>query len=225
MTGSTSGLFNGRDSHAIPGGSGSTVSFVNMKTDSLPSYIVGIGGSEGGLNAYREMLEALPPQTGMAFAIIAHMSPTNESYLAERLPLSTGMPVVLASNGLEIRANHVYVITPDTDLFISGNAFKVVSPRTMNGGRHKQVDHFLTSLAEAAGSRAIGVIMSGGDGDGTEGCRQIKAAGGITFAQDLSAINDSMPSNATASGCVDFVMAPEMISKELIRIGSGSPKA
>ena len=213
------------DSYAIPGGSGPIVSFVNMKKDSLPSYIVGIGGSEGGLNAYRKLLETLPPRTGMAFTIIAHMSPTNESLLPEILPLSTGMPVVLASNGLDIRANHVYVITPDTDLFISGNAFKVVRPRTMNAGRHKQVDHFLTSLAEAAGSRAIGVIMSGGDGDGTEGCRQIKAAGGITFAQDLSAKNDSMPSNATASGCVDFVMAPEMISKELSQIPPVKPVA
>jgi two-component system CheB/CheR fusion protein len=190
--------------------------------DSSPNYVVGIGGSEGGLKAYKALLEALPPKTGMAFAIIAHMNPNTENLLADILPLSTGMPVVRATDGLEIQADHVYVITPDTDLSFSGNALKVVSPRTMNAGRHRQVDHFLASLAEAVGPRAIGVILSGGDGDGTEGCKRIKAAGGVTFAQDLSAKIGSMPSSATASGCVDFILPPELIAQELMRISNGA---
>ena len=60
--------------------------------------------------------------------------------------------------------------------------------------------------AEAMGVRAIGIVLSGYDGDGTEGCKHIKANGGKTFAQDMSAEVDFMPLSAQASGCADFVM-------------------
>jgi two-component system CheB/CheR fusion protein len=88
----------------------------------------------------------------------------------------------------------------------------------MHGGRHHQVDLFLISLADAVGARAVGVIFSGGDGDGTEGCLRIKAKGGRTFAQDRSAEVDSMPLHAIASGCVDAVLSPIELSKELVRM-------
>jgi two-component system CheB/CheR fusion protein len=183
-----------------------------------PSHIVGIGGSEGGLKAYQALLQALAPDTGMAFAIISHMSPTSRSLLTEILANSTSMPVIEATDGLEARANCVYVIKPDTDLSVRGAIFKAVCPRTMKKGRHYQVDHFFESLAEEIGARAIGVILSGGDGDGSQGCKHIKAAGGITFAQDTSAKIDSMPESATDTGCVDFIMAPEAIGLALSRI-------
>jgi two-component system CheB/CheR fusion protein len=82
------------------------------------------------------------------------------------------------------------------------------------------IDYFFQSLAENEGSRAIGVILSGVASDGTIGLTAIKAAGGITFAQDAkSAKYDGMPRNAIAAGCVDFVLSPEGIARELRRIG------
>lgn len=185
---------------------------------SNPKFIVGIGGSAGGLKAYTALLEALPSNTEMAFVFIAHMSPTGSSLLPHILSQSTHMPAVQATDGMPIEANHVYVIPPNANLLMENYVFKVVSPRTMNQGRHNQIDHFLTSLAEAMGTRAIGIILSGGDGDGTEGCRAIKASGGKTFAQDLSADVDSMPLHAQASGCVDLVLPPDKISGELIKL-------
>lgn len=187
---------------------------------SNPDYIVGIGGSAGGLKAYTMLLEALPSNTDMAFVFIAHLSPTHNSLLAHLLAQATNMTAIQASDQLRIMPNHVYVIPPNTDLFIENNVFRVNSPRTLNQGRHKQVDLFLISLAETAGKRAIGIILSGGDGDGAEGCKQIKANGGKTFAQDLSADVDSMPLNAQASGCVDFVLPPDKIAQELIKISA-----
>jgi chemotaxis response regulator CheB len=183
-----------------------------------PSFIVGIGGSAGGLKAYTALLEALPSNTGMAFVFISHLSPTGDSVLAHLLSRSTNMPAIQATDGMRVQANHVYVIAPNTDLFLENFVFKVVSPRTMRNGRHKQVDTFLISIAETVGARAIGIILSGGDGDGTEGCKLIKANGGTTFAQDLSADVDSMPLHAQASGCVDFVLPPDKISQELTKI-------
>ena len=189
-----------------------------------PNFIVGIGGSAGALNAYWALLDALPANTGMAFVIVCHLMPTANTQLAEILSKRTKMPVTVASTAMRIRANHVYVIPPNADLLIKGYTFKVVSPRTMNKHRHMQVDLFLTSLAEAMGARAIAIIFSGSDGDGTEGCEHIKAKGGITFAQDHTAVISGMPLSAQASGCVDFVLPPEKIPKELQRLVRTSKK-
>ena len=180
-----------------------------------PNFIVGIGGSAGALNAYKALLEALPSNTGMAFVIVSHIHPAAHSYLAQILSRHTKMPVMLASTAMPIEANHVYVIPENADLTIESYTFKVVSPRAR---RNNQIDLLFISLAEAMGARAIGIIFSGYEGDGTEGCKHIKTKGGKTFAQDSSAEVDSMPLRAQASGCVDFVLPPDKIPDELQRL-------
>ena len=177
-----------------------------------PKLIVGIGGSAGALNAYKALLEAMPFDTGFAFVIISHMNPIAVSELAKILSRHTKMKIQAASMEMPILANHVYIIPPDSDLSIEKNKFKVISPRSQ---RNKQIDIFFTSLAKEMGKHAIGIILSGYDGDGTEGCKHIKAHGGKTFAQDVSAEVDSMPLSAQASGCVDFVMPLNKIPAKL----------
>ncbi len=177
-----------------------------------PKFIVGIGGSAGALNAYRALLDALPLDTGMAYVIISHMNPTAHSQLAKILQRHTKMSVTVTSEAMPILANHVYVISPDSDLTMENYSFKVISPRS---GRNKQVDLFFISLAEAMGVRAVGIVLSGYDGDGTEGCKHIKANGGKTFAQDMSAEVDFMPLSAQAAGCADFVLPLNKIPDKL----------
>jgi two-component system CheB/CheR fusion protein len=177
-----------------------------------PKFIVGIGGSAGALNAYKALLDALPLDTNMAFVIISHMNPTAHSQLAEIIQRHTKMSVTVTSEAMPILANHVYVIPPDSDLTMENYKFKVISPRI---GRNKQVDLFFISLADAMGARAVGIVLSGYDGDGTEGCKHIKANGGKTFAQDMSAEVDSMPLSAQAAGCVDFVLPLNKIPDKL----------
>ena len=186
-----------------------------------PSFIVGICGSAGALNAYKALLDALPSNTGMSFVIISHMNPAAHSELAEILSRHTKMPVMVASMAMPIRRNHVYVIPPNADLLIEGYTFKVVSPYTNRG---KQADAFLISLAEAMEAHAVGIIFSGYGRDGTEGCKHIKAKGGTTFAQDMSADVRGMPLSAQASGSVDFVLLPGKIPAELRRLASTSKK-
>ena len=149
-----------------------------------PNFIVGIGGSAGALNAYKELLDGMPSTTGMAFVIGSQIHPTANSQLAHLLSRHTKMPVTLASTAMPIRANRVYVIPPNAGLLIESYTFKVATPRT---GRDEQIDLLFSSLADAMGARAIGIIFSGYGGDGTEGCKHIKANGGKTFAQDMSA--------------------------------------
>jgi len=182
-----------------------------------PIFIVGIGGSAGALNAYKALLDAMPSDTGMAFVIISHMLPTAHSQLAKILSKHTEMPVLVASDELLILANHVYVIPPDSDLTMENYKLKLISPRT---GRNKQVDLFFISLAESMGARAVGIILSGYDGDGTKGCLHIKANGGKTFAQDMSAEVDFMPLSAQAAGCADFVLPLNKIPDKLKRLAT-----
>ncbi len=182
-----------------------------------PSFIVGIGGSAGALNAYKVFLDALPHDTGMAFVIISHLMPTAHSQLAKILSKHTEMSVILASDAMSILANHVYVIPPDVDLTIENYCLKVISPRS---GRNKQVDLFFISLAEAMGARAVGIVLSGYHSDGTEGCKHIKANGGKTFAQDISAEVASMPLSAQAAGYVDFILPLNKIPDMLTRLAA-----
>jgi two-component system CheB/CheR fusion protein len=181
----------------------------------FPNFIVGIGGSAGGLAAYKDLLDALTPRTGMAFVIVTHLIPNANSQLALILARHTKMKITVATTGMSIRRNHVYVIPPDADLFMEGVTLKVVSPRS---GRNIQIDLFFASLAESMGAHAIGVILSGYDGDGTEGCRQIKARGGTTFSQDASAGVTDMPRHAESAGNIDFVLSPAKIANELQRM-------
>jgi chemotaxis response regulator CheB len=155
----------------------------------------------------------------MALVFIPHIAPDAHSELAVILSRRTRMPVLVASTAMPVQADHVYVIPPDADLFIENLAFKVVSPRAR---RNVQVDLFFISLAEAMGARAIGIVLSGYDGDGAEGCRQIKARGGTTFAQDSSAEVAGMSLSAQATGCVDFVLPIDLIAGELRRLSGTS---
>ncbi|GAC1462236.1 MAG: hypothetical protein PVSMB2_25980 [Ktedonobacteraceae bacterium] len=184
--------------------------------------IVGIGASAGGLEAFRAVLHALPDDTGMAYVFVQHLAPTHETHLPELLARETQMPVHEAREGMDIRANHVYVIAPNTDMTLSKGVLRL-QPRTESRGQHLSVDTFLQSLAESRASGAIGVILSGAAADGTRGLQAIKAAGGMTFAQDpTTAQFSSMPHSAITAGCVDFIGSPEAIARELTRI-SGHP--
>jgi two-component system, chemotaxis family, CheB/CheR fusion protein len=188
--------------------------------DGRPTSIVGVGASAGGLEAFEQLLAALPNTTGMAFVLVQHLAPKHESILSELLGRATKMPVIEVKQGMAVKANHVYVIPPNADMTIADGTLHL-SPLNPDRARRMPIDLFLRSLAEKHQNRAIGVILSGTASDGTLGLQAIKAMGGLTFAQDeQSAKYSAMPRNAIAAGNVDFVLPPEEIAKELTRIGS-----
>lgn len=180
--------------------------------------IVGIGASAGGLEAFTELLRALPTDTGMAFVLVQHLEPKHDSVLTTLLARVTIMPVQEVREGMHVEPNHVYVIPANADLSLLDGLLHIVD-RKLTAGRHLPIDYFFRSLAEMQGPRAVGVVLSGTASDGTAGIKAIKQEGGITLAQDpASAKFDGMPRNAIATGCVDFVLPPERIAKELARI-------
>ena len=180
--------------------------------------VVAIGASAGGLEAYTEFFKALPGDLGMAFVLVQHLDPSHHSLLSEIIAKATKMPVEEVKIGAKIRPNCVYVIPHNALMAISAGLF-TLTPRSTEPGKHLSVNFFMRSLAQERKSRAIGIVLSGTGADGTLGLEDIKAEGGITFAQDpASAKYDGMPRSAVDSGCVDFVLPPKEIPKELQRI-------
>jgi two-component system CheB/CheR fusion protein len=179
--------------------------------------IVGVGASAGGLEAFTQLLEALPLDTGMGFVLVQHLDPDHESQLTQILSRVTSLPGHIITNDEPVKPNHVYVIPRDTSLTLSGGVLKM-QPRERPRTLQRTIDTFFESLAQDRRERAVGVVLSGTASDGTLGLEAIKAEGGITFAQDDSAKHSSMPRTAVAAGCVDLVLSPAEIAKELARI-------
>ena len=178
--------------------------------------VAGIGASAGGLEAFKLLLAHLPAKTGLAFVFVQHLDPKHHSNLTEILAGVSAIPVRQAADGMEIEPNHLYVIPPDAGLQIVNQVLEITPCAPLHSGPHMPIDRFLRSLAQECGSRAIGVILSGAGTDGTAGLEAVKAAGGVTFAQDpTTAKFSSMPQTAIGSRCVDFVMSPEAIAAEL----------
>src|SRR6516164_3685613 len=203
---------------STPPAASSAAEVAALREETLSVPVVGVGASAGGLEAFTQMLRALPVDTGMAFVLVQHLAPTHGSMLTEILSRATSMPVAEVQDQMPVEPNHVYIIPPGTNMVISRGVLQL-SPRTETRGQHRPIDPFFRSLAEDQGHKAIGVILSGTATDGTLGLETIKAEGGITFAQDDTAQHDSMPRSAVAAGCVDFVLPPDEIAKEIARIG------
>src|SRR5881296_167858 len=178
--------------------------------------IVGIGGSAGGFEAAMEFLRQLPSKTGMAFVIVQHLDPHHASRLSNLLGKVTAMPVSEVTKTTKPKPNTVYVQPPNKCVIAKNGALTLVRREER---LNVAIDHFFESLAEECGSRAIGVVLSGTGSDGTAGLRAIKAAGGLTFAQNQeSAKFDAMPRSAIRSGFVDIVLPPDAIAREIQRI-------
>jgi two-component system CheB/CheR fusion protein len=173
---------------------------LNAPTSGGTFPIVGVGASAGGLEAFTELLTALPLNTGMAFVLIQHLEAEHESMLTQLLSKVTQMPVAEVRKTTRVEPNHIYVIPANADLDLVGEVLRV-SIRKAGPGRHLPIDHFFRTLAEAHGHLAIGVVLSGTASDGTLGLKAIKAAGGITFAQE--------PKSANSTGCPKALCLPD----------------
>ncbi|HEX6224728.1 MAG TPA: CheR family methyltransferase [Chryseolinea sp.] len=179
-----------------------------------PFPIVGIGASAGGIKAFTTVLQHLSPNLGMAYVLIMHLSPNHKSALAEIMQFKTKMKVQTVKDGMEVMANNVYVIPPNTFMSLVDGHLKL-APRSITSIGNFAVDYFFTALASIYKNNAVGIVLSGTATDGTLGLKAIKAEGGITFAQDETAEFSGMPGHAYDSGYVDFRLSPENIAHEL----------
>jgi two-component system, chemotaxis family, CheB/CheR fusion protein len=175
--------------------------------------IVAVASSAEDLEAVCELLSALPAECGAAFVIVQHLDPSRERVLFETLSRRVPLAVMSAQDGLAAEPRHVYLVSANTTLTISGGRIRV-TPNP--GGLHHPGDILLTSVAEDQGRGAVGVVLSGAGSDGALGLQAIERAGGAAFAQyPGSARFPSMPISAIETGCVHFVLRPNEIAREL----------
>jgi PAS domain S-box-containing protein len=181
--------------------------------------VVGIGASAGGLEAFKRLIKAIPPQSGMAYVLVQHLHPGHESMLPNILQKVTQLPVLEITDDIKVLPDHIYII-PSNKMMIANDGILSLSPRPAGKSeRNLPIDLFFTSLAEVHQSHSIGVVLSGTASDGTKGLQAIKDQGGITFAQDIgSAAYDGMPESAIQAGVVDFVLPPEAIPEKLLEL-------
>ena len=179
--------------------------------------IVCVGGSAGGLDAYIRLLKNLPPDMGVAIVIVNHLRKV-ATLLHEILPKYTEMPVLLIKEKLDIVPNHVFIIPEKRDLHVLNGEFRL-KPISKPWGWPDVITVFMRSMTENWDGKLVAVIVSGYDGDGAEALCGIKEVGGITIAQKPeTASQPDMPKSAIASGCIDFILSPENIAKEIVRI-------
>lgn len=195
------------------------------RTDLAPRNfpIVCVGGSAGGLDAYIRLLQNLRDDLGVAVIIVNHMR-SRPTQLHEILRRYTTMPVELISERLLIRPDHVFIIPENRDLHVHHGEFQL-RPISKPRGWPDVITVFLRSLTEHWDGQLIAVIVSGYDGDGAEALCAIRQAGGITIAQKLStATQPDMPQSAIDTGCIDFVLAPEDIARQIACIAGSAPR-
>ena len=179
--------------------------------------VVCVGGSAGGLDAYIRLLQNLPSDMGVAIVIVNHIT-IMPTHLHEVLPRFTTMPVDLITERLQIEPNRIFIIPENRDLHVLNGEFHL-KPISKPRGWPDVITVFLRSLTRHWDGKLIAVIVSGYDGDGAAALCGIKEIGGITIAQKLStASQPDMPESAIASGCIDFVLSPEKIAQEIVRI-------
>ncbi len=179
--------------------------------------VICVGGSAGGLDAYTRLLQNLPADMGVAIVIVNHLR-TVATRLHKILPNYTDMPVELITDRLLIEPDHVFIIPAQHDLHVLNGEFRL-KPISKPRGWPDVITVFLRSLTRQWDGKLIAVIVSGYDGDGAAALCGIKDVGGITIAQKLdTASQPDMPESAIASGCIDFILSPEDIAQEIVRI-------
>ena len=181
--------------------------------------VIGIGASAGGLEALQQFFSCMPPNSGLSFVVVQHLSPDYKSLMADILSKHTEMQVYQAENDMAIEADTVYLIPPKKFMTIKGGKLILTdyAPVTLN----HPIDIFFTSLAEEKREHSIVVVLSGTGTDGTNGVKFVKEYGGLVIAQaPESAKFDGMPRSVISTGLADFVLSPEEIAEEILNFSN-----
>ena len=184
-----------------------------------PPLVIGIGASAGGLEALQQFFSCMPPNSGLSFVVVQHLSPDYKSLMADILSKHTEMQVYQAENDMAIEADTVYLIPPKKFMTIKGGKLILTdyAPVTLN----HPIDIFFASLAEEKREHSIVVVLSGTGTDGTNGVKFVKEYGGLVIAQaPESAKFDGMPRSVISTGLADFVLSPEEIAEEILNFSN-----
>lgn len=177
--------------------------------------IVAIGASAGGLEALKAFFKSVPEGSRNAYVVIQHLSPDYKSMMGELLKRCTDLPIVEVTEGMKVKAGHIYLIPPVNNLILKeDHLFLKDKPKSQT--LNLPIDMFFESLAKEHKEKAIGIILSGTGSDGTRGARAIKENDGMIMVQEPDEAQfDGMPQSAIATGLVDYVLSVNKMGPEL----------
>jgi len=185
--------------------------------------VIAMAASAGGLNALSVILGDLPANFPAAIAIVMHLAPEHKSILAEILNSRTHLAVKQAHTGDVLSRGSVFVAPPNHHLSVAkGGRLKLSSSAAEKiHFARPSAEPLFASVAEIYQGRAIAVVLTGGDGDGSFGVQIIKDKGGKVIAQDrATSENFSMPETSIETGDVDFILPLDEIAPKLMDLVS-----
>ena len=183
--------------------------------------MVAIGASAGGLEPFERFFDSMPVDSGLAFAVIQHLSPDFESMMDELLSRHSSMDIKRVIDGLVVKPNTIYLNPPRSDMIVEDGQFKL-TPRPKSDQLNLPIDIFFSSLAIEYKDQAIAIILSGTGSDGTRGAALVKDANGKVLVQSpASAKFDGMPRSIIESGNFDGIATPEKLPAFIERILAG----
>lgn len=212
------------------------VQYTNLKDISSPSVItkalsettqkiIAVGASTGGTEAIKEVMMRLPLNVP-GIVIVQHMPPQFTTAFAERLNNLCQIEVKEAKDGDAVLNGRALLAPGNFHMLLrrSGSRYYVnIQDGPMVHHQRPAVDVLFHSVAQYAGSNAIGIILTGMGADGAEGLLKMKQAGAKTIAQDeATCVVFGMPKEAIKRGAVDKVLPLEQIPQEIMQMISSN---
>jgi two-component system chemotaxis response regulator CheB len=190
----------------------------------LPSRIVTVGASAGGVESLTAFVASLPPDLDAAVFVVLHIPPNFVSSLPQILSQRGPLRAIHPDDGDRINPGYIYVAPPDHHLLIEADRILVKRGPKENRNR-PSVDALFRSAAYSHGARVIGIVLSGALDDGTSGLWSIKRLGGVTVVQDPSESSfDSMPLNALSQVEIDHCLLANQMGALLSRLAAESTR-
>jgi two-component system chemotaxis response regulator CheB len=183
-----------------------------------------IAGSAVALIPLRRILAAMPVPCAASLFVVMHIG-RSRSALPALLDRTSNLPASFAKNGDPIEAGRIYVAPPDHHMILERDQIRLTGDRKVNGTR-PATDPLFISAANAHGSRVIGIVLSGGDGDGADGLRAISQHGGTALVHDpREAAMPYMPRSAIAAHHPDACLASHELANRVAALCAETEKS
>ena len=191
----------------------------------LQPRMIGIAASTGGPGTLASILRGLPAEWPIPILIVQHVSRGFVTGLAEWLNSQTPLQVALASHGSVALPGSVLVAPDDYHLEVTAAGIVELCREPAYQGLRPSANYLFHSLATAFGCKSVGIILTGMGDDGVQGLKALRAAGGLTIAQNReSCVVYGMPHQAVALGAAEHILSPDEIVPTLHRLALGQAR-
>jgi len=188
-----------------------------------PRDIVVIGASRGGVEALRSIVAVLPLGLQSVLLIVLHTDPTHASKFPALLARAGPLPAEHGRNGMRLERGRIYVAPPDHHMTVGPIGFIGLDQGPKENHTRPAADPLFRSAASVYGSRVIGIILTGGGGDGTKGLIAIEQGGGLAIVQDPDEAQDpGMPTSVLVNDNPNLCLPLSEIPGVIIRCSSAS---